>query len=84
MVWHSGAGSYHGQLINDIKDFHLDSKQDSRLIATGVSGSGRHTKIRIWEAVAERKSETPDPIPDPKTIDEVRMSSPVLSALTIN
>ena len=55
-----------------MKDFHQDSKQDSRLIATGVSESGRHTKIRIWEAVAERKSETPDPIPDPTTTNEVR------------
>ena len=72
MVYHSSIGIYHGQLTKKTKDFHQDSKQDSRLIATGVSESGRHTKIRIWEAVAERKSETPDPIPDPTTTNEVR------------
>ena len=64
------------------KDFHLDSKRDSRLIATGVSDCGHHTKIRVWEATVERKSEIPDLTSDRETIDEVRTPPPVLLSPT--
>jgi hypothetical protein len=57
--------------FNVAKDFRLNPEKGSRFIATGVSESGHDTKVRIWEAVAEDKSKTPDPDKASETTDEV-------------
>lgn len=71
MVWHRCAGRHRSKLTNVAKDFRLNPEKGSRFIATGVSESGHDTKVRIWEAVAEDTSKTPDPDKTSETTDEV-------------